>query len=95
MVGASVATRPMIGDTMLRLDGGKIVKAAANTDGIMPPPIKPCSTRYTIIWSILVAVAASALAIVKPAADTENSTRVETIRASVPESGIMMTSAIR
>jgi hypothetical protein len=29
MVGASVATRPMIGETMLRFEGGKIVNAAA------------------------------------------------------------------
>ncbi len=45
MVGASVAIRPMIGETMLRLEGGKIVKAAAKTDGIMPPPMKPCIAR--------------------------------------------------
>ncbi len=48
-----------------------------------------------IIWSILVAVAASALAIVNPAAETVNMTRVERIRAAMPESGIMMTSATR
>jgi len=41
MVGASVAMRPMIGETIARFDGGKIVKAAAKTEGIMPPPMKP------------------------------------------------------
>jgi hypothetical protein len=35
MVGASVATSPIIGETMLRLDAGKIVKAEANTVGII------------------------------------------------------------
>ena len=45
MVGASVATRPIIGETMARRDGGKIVKAAAKTVGIMPPPMKPWIAR--------------------------------------------------
>ena len=31
--------------TIEHLDGGKTVKAAANTDGIIPPPIKPCRPR--------------------------------------------------
>ena len=29
----------------LRREGGKIVNATANTDGIIAPPIKPCSAR--------------------------------------------------
>ncbi len=41
MVGARVATRPIIGETMLRFEAGKMVKAEANTVGIMPPPMKP------------------------------------------------------
>ena len=41
MVGASVATSPIIGETMFCFDRGKIVKAAAKTLGIMPPPMKP------------------------------------------------------
>ena len=45
MVGASVATRPMIGEITGRFSGGKIVKAEAKTVGIMPPPMKPCSAR--------------------------------------------------
>ena len=44
---------------------------------------------------MLVAVAQSALAAVKPAAEMVNSTRVESSRARKPDSGIMMTSAIR
>ena len=45
IVGASVATRPMIGDTMFRFDAGKSENATANTLGIMPPPMNPCSAR--------------------------------------------------
>ena len=45
------------------------MKAAANTLGIMPPPMKPWIARNTIIWSMFVAVAQSALATVKPAAE--------------------------
>src|SRR3569623_496002 len=44
---------------------------------------------------MLVAVAQSALAAVNPAAAMVKSTRVDRIRASMPDSGIMMTSAIR
>ena len=44
---------------------------------------------------MLVAVAHSALAAVKPAAARVNSTRVDSRRARKPDSGIMMTSAIR
>ena len=39
--------------------------------------------------------AVSVAAAVKPAAEMVKRTRVERMRASVPESGIMMTSAIR
>ncbi len=85
----------MIGETMLRLDGGKMVNAAAKTDGIMPPPRKPCSARQTIISLIEPAVAHMKLAAVKPAADRVNSTRVDIMRARKPESGIITTSAMR
>ena len=34
-----------VGDTMARLSGGKIVNATANTDGIIAPPMNPCSAR--------------------------------------------------
>ena len=52
MVGASVATRPIIGEIIAWRERGKMMKAAANTVGIMPPPIKPCIARQTIICSI-------------------------------------------
>ena len=95
MVGASVATRPIIGDTMVRLDGGKIVNAAANTVGIMPPPMKPCAARQTIISEIDEEVAHITLISVKPPAEIANIQRVERTRDRVPDSGIEMTSAIR
>ena len=34
-----------VGETTARRDGGKMVKAAANTLGIMPPPMNPCIAR--------------------------------------------------
>ena len=34
-----------IGDTIERLEGGNTVNAAANTDGIMPPPMNPWKAR--------------------------------------------------
>src|SRR5215207_4545453 len=95
IVGASVATRPMIGEMMGRFSGGKIVKAEAKTVGIMPPPMKPWSARYTIICSMVVAVAHMKLMNVKPAAEMTNIQRVESTRDRVPERGIMITSAIR
>ena len=52
------------------------MKAVANTVGIMPPPMKPCMARQTIISSIEVAVAHMRLAAVKPAAEMANSMRV-------------------
>ena len=55
MVGASVATRPMIGPISGCFERGKMVKAEANTVGIMPPPMKPCNARQKIIWSMVVA----------------------------------------
>ena len=38
-----------------------MVKAEANTVGIMPPPMKPCAARQTIISSIEVACGAHKL----------------------------------
>src|SRR6266849_3378026 len=45
MVGASVATRPMIGPTMWNFERGNTVKADANTVGIMPAPKNPWIAR--------------------------------------------------
>ena len=43
MVGASVATSPIIGAIRPMRERGKIMKEVANTVGIMPPPMKPCT----------------------------------------------------
>ena len=67
----------------------------ANTVGIMPPPMKPCSARQTIMVPIEEVRPHITLAKVKPAADTANSTRVPSARDRKPESGIAITSAIR
>ena len=40
-VGAIVAINPMMGETTLRIFGGKIVNEVAKTVGIMAPPRKP------------------------------------------------------
>ena len=85
----------MTGPTIGCFERGKIVKAEANTVGIMPPPIKPCSARQMIISSIDVAVEHMKLISVKPAAEIVNTSRVEKARERNPESGIMMTSATR
>ena len=61
-----------MGETILRLAGGKIVKAAAKTDGIMPPPRNPCTHRHKIISLIEDEVAQRKEAAVKPAADMAN-----------------------
>ena len=61
----------------------------------MPPPMKPCKARQTIISLIEVAVEHMTLITVKPAAEMTNSVRVESARDRYPESGIMITSAIR
>jgi hypothetical protein len=52
-------------------------------------------TRKTIIAPRLVALAHNALVIVKPTVEATNSTRVDSSRESVPERGIITTSAIR
>ena len=53
------------------------------------------STRYLFAASAAGFTMASALAAVKPAAEIAKRYRVEMMRASVPDNGIMMTSAIR
>ena len=61
----------------------------------MPPPMKPCSARSEIICSIEVAEAQTMLIRVKPPAEMVNIQRVDSTRDSMPDSGIMITSAIR
>ena len=95
MVGASVATRPITGPTTDCFSRGKIVNAAENTVGIMPPPMKPCSARHRIISLMVPDVAQSTLNSVKPAAEATNTMRVENARDKNPDSGIITTSATR
>ena len=95
IVGASVATRPMIGAMNGCLSRGKMVNAEAKTVGIMPPPMKPCSARQRIISSIELAWAHMKLMSVKPPAEMVKMTRVDTTRDRKPDSGIMITSATR
>src|SRR5579883_2885170 len=90
-----VATRPMMTVTSGRRSSGKRIKLAENTLGIMAPPKKPCSARKTIIDGRFQAKAQAMLISVKVAADSAKSTRVERMRASRPESGIITTSATR
>ena len=85
----------MIGAMIGCLSRGKMVKAEAKTVGIMPPPMKPCSARQTIISSIELAWAHMKLMSVKPPAEMVKITRVENTRDRKPESGIMITSATR
>ncbi len=95
MVGASVAMRPMTGVMITRLSAGNTVKVTANTVGIIAPPTKPCSARQTIISLIEPDMAHMKLMAVKPMADTVNRMRVDRMRDSMPESGIITTSAMR
>ena len=61
----------------------------------MPPPMKPCSARQTIIWSIVVDSPHIRLATVNPAAAIANMMRVPSARDRKPDSGMATTSAIR
>ena len=65
------------------------------TIGIIEPPRKPCAARKAIMLSMSHAQPQNRLASVKPAAEAENSQRVDMTRASQPESGMTMISAIR
>jgi hypothetical protein len=73
----------------------KKANAAVNTVGIIEPPRKPCSARNAIMLWMSQAQPQSRLAPVKPAAETQNSQRVDITRDSQPDSGITMISAIR
>src|SRR3954453_18816681 len=95
MVGASVATSPMMGPTMWNLERGNTVYDEANTVGIMPAPRKPWIARHTIICSIVEAKPHRKLAMVKPDAEIANSSRVPSARDMNPDNGIAITSAIR
>ena len=61
----------------------------------MPPPMKPCSARQTIMLLIDELSPHMKLAKVKPAAEIANKMRVPSARDRKPDSGIAITSAIR
>ncbi len=61
----------------------------------MPPPMKPCSARQTIIWPMVEVSPHIRLAKVKPAAAVANMMRVPSARDRKPDSGMATTSAIR
>src|SRR5277367_4353768 len=61
----------------------------------MPAPKNPCSARQTIICSIEEAKPQKKLAVVKPAAEIANNSRVPSARDRKPDNGIAITSAIR
>ena len=61
----------------------------------MPPPMKPCTARHTIMLPIDDEKPHIRLAKVKPAADIANNVRVPSARDRNPDSGIATTSAIR
>jgi hypothetical protein len=46
----------------------------------MPPPMKPCRARHTIIWLMSVAVPHMKLAKVNPPAEIANTSRVPSAR---------------
>src|ERR1700761_3873898 len=94
-VGASDANDPTQAAAMTTRGPLKNAKAAVNTVGIIEPPRNPCSARNTIMLWMFQAVPQSRLVRVKPAADTQNSQRVDMTRDSQPDSGITMISAIR
>src|SRR4051812_12672992 len=94
-VGASEASPPTIEAANTRCLPWKNKNALVNTNGIIEPPRKPCSARKAIIDWMSQAEAHRRLAKVKPAAETENSQRVDITRLSQPDSGITTISAIR
>ena len=61
----------------------------------MPPPMKPCTARQTIMLSIDEEKPHITLEKVKPAAAIVNRVRVPSARDRKPDSGIAMTSATR
>src|SRR5690242_5887355 len=95
MVGASVATRPTTTDTVVRRGSANWLKVTAKTVGIIAPPMNPWRARHRIIASRLLHAAHPRLVAVNPRAEAVNRARVPSARERYPESGIMMTSAMR
>ena len=94
-VGASEARQPIVAAATVIFGPGKKAKAAVNTVGIIEPPRKPCSARKAIMLSMSQAQPQSRLVAVKPAAEAQNSQRVDITLESQPESGMTTISAIR
>src|ERR1700761_6903943 len=94
-VGANEASEPTHAAAMTTRGPLKNANAAVKTVGIIEPPRNPCKARKTIMLWMFHAVPHSKLASVNPAADTQNSQRVDITLDSQPDSGITMISAIR
>ena len=94
-VGASDDSAPIVAAATTILGPEKNAKAVVNTIGIIEPPRKPCMARNTIMLWMFQAAPHSRLLRVNPAAERQNSQRVDTTRDIQPDSGITMISAIR
>jgi hypothetical protein len=94
-VGASDASAPTVAAAATIRRPGKKANAAVKTVGIIEPPRNPCSARKTIMLRMSHAQPHRRLVAVNPAAETQNSQRVDITRDSQPDSGMTMISAIR
>ncbi len=94
-VGARLLSRPRTAGTIARFLPVNIAKPVAKTVGIIAPPMKPGMARAAIIELMSHAKPQTTLEIVKPAAETVKSQRVENARESQTERGIMTISPIR
>ncbi len=94
-VGASDDRAPSVAAATTTLWPGKNAKAVVKTVGIIEPPRNPCSARNTIMLWMSQAQPHIRLVAVKPAAETQNSQRVDITRDRKPESGITIISAMR
>src|SRR3954467_4392197 len=94
-VGAREASDPTHAAAITTLGPLKKANAAVKTVGIIEPPRNPCRARKTIMLWMFQAQPHSRLVSVNPAADTQNSQRVDITRDSQPDRGMTMISAIR
>ena len=82
-------------EAVTRLDGGKAVKATANTVGIMAPPTKPWMARKKIITSTEDDRPTAMLIRTKPPQLNRKTFCVPHRRDRYPDRGIITTSGIR
>src|ERR1700742_1018199 len=94
-VGASEASDPMTAAARTRWWPRKYANAVVKTVGIIEPPRKPCKARKKIMLLMSHAQPQRRLEAVKPTAETQKSQRVDMTRASQPESGMTIISAIK